>query len=67
MKTTQTLIRYSAVCLKCGKVCDARNAVAWAHNHARTHTGHAVDLALAYNVTAGGKTSSGTDQGEFKL
>ena len=47
--TTQSLIHYSAQCFDCDKRCDARNAQAWAHNHARMH-GHRVELSLAWQV-----------------
>lgn len=51
--TKQGLIHHYAACIECDKVCEARNALAWAHNHART-TGHAVELQLAYRVSNGG-------------
>lgn len=55
--TKQGLIHHSAICHDCSKTCDARNALAWAHNHART-TGHAVELQLGYRVTSGDAISA---------
>jgi len=48
--TRQGLIHHFANCQTCQKSCDARNALAWAHNHART-TGHPVELQLGYLIT----------------
>lgn len=48
--TKQGLIHYTAGCLECEASVAARNAQAWAHNHAR-RTGHAVELQLGYRVT----------------
>lgn len=50
LMTRQSLIHYSAGCLDCGAQCGARNAQAWAHNHARHH-GHKVELGLGYVVS----------------
>jgi hypothetical protein len=47
--TKQRLTHHVAICFECKKQCDAKNAQAWAHNHART-TGHNVELQLAYFV-----------------
>ncbi len=49
MTTTQGLIHFTAECLVCGASVAARNAQAWAHNHAR-HTGHNVELSLGWLV-----------------
>jgi hypothetical protein len=46
---TQNLIHYTAGCLTCGASVAARNATAWAHNHANRH-GHRVELSLGYIV-----------------
>jgi hypothetical protein len=48
-ETQQFLIHNIARCGECDASIDAKNAVAWAHNHAR-RTGHAVSLELAYRV-----------------
>ncbi|MDX2094342.1 MAG: hypothetical protein SFW64_00120 [Alphaproteobacteria bacterium] len=45
----QTLIHHTAHCFDCGKQVDARNALAWAHNHANRY-GHAVELQLGYRI-----------------
>ncbi len=46
----QSLIHYAAYCT-CGAECVARNALAWAHNHANRNPGHAVELQLGYYIT----------------
>lgn len=46
----QGLIHYTAGCLECDASVVARNAQAWAHQHANK-TGHAVELQLGYRVT----------------
>ncbi len=45
----QRLTHHTAGCFTCGASCDARNALAWAHNHVQT-TGHRVELSLGYQV-----------------
>lgn len=50
LPTRQSLIHYTAGCLTCGASVGARNAQAWAHNHAAT-TGHDVELSLGWLVT----------------
>lgn len=60
--TKQGLIHHHAGCLECDKTCDARNALAWAHNHART-TGHAVELQLGYRVSNGGVAVTSGERG----
>jgi len=47
---TQRLIHYTAGCHTCGASVDARNALAWAHQHANKNPGHQVELALGYSV-----------------
>lgn len=57
----QTLIHHTAGCHTCGASVDARNALAWAHNHVRRNPGHFVDLSLGYAVRSNDATStSGT-------
>lgn len=46
----QTLIHHTAGCFTCGASVDARNALAWAHNHVRRNPGHSVELALGFAV-----------------
>lgn len=46
----QVLIHHTAGCLDCGASVDARNALAWAHNHANKHR-HRVELSLGYTVS----------------
>lgn len=46
----QVLIHHTAQCFDCGASCAARNAQAWATNHANHH-GHAVEVSLGYRVT----------------
>jgi hypothetical protein len=45
----QSLTHFYAKCFECEKECAARNAQAWAHQHAN-RTGHAVELQLAWRV-----------------
>lgn len=45
----QRLTHHVALCYDCGATCSAKNAQAWAHQHARRH-GHAVELQLAFHV-----------------
>ena len=46
----QTLIGHTAGCHNCAKSVDAKNALAWAHNHVRQNPGHRVELSLHYIV-----------------
>lgn len=48
-RTDQVLLHHRASCFDCEAGCEAANALAWAHNHARSH-GHHVALELAYSV-----------------
>lgn len=48
--TSQTLVAYSAGCLDCDAQCGTRNAIAWAHNHARKHK-HKVELVTGFVVS----------------
>jgi hypothetical protein len=48
----QSLTHHTAGCFTCGASVDARNALAWAHNHANRNPGHQVELALGYAITA---------------
>lgn len=50
MASKTGLIHYTAGCLTCDASIVARNAMAWAHNHARRH-GHAVEVQLGYRVS----------------
>lgn len=50
MSTRQLLIHHTAGCHTCGASIDARNALAWAHNHVRANPTHTVELALGYSV-----------------
>lgn len=45
----QFLVSYIACCLDCKASVDARNALAWAHNHSNKHQ-HKVELSLGYFV-----------------
>lgn len=47
---TQGLIHYAAYC-SCGASCIAKNAQAWAHQHANRNPGHTVELQLGYRVS----------------
>lgn len=53
----QVLTHATAGCFTCGATVDARNAVAWAHQHVNRHPTHTVELSLGYSVKMG--TSSG--------
>jgi hypothetical protein len=44
------LIHHVAICSDCGAQCDARNAMAWAHQHARKND-HSVVVEVGYHVT----------------
>lgn len=46
----QMLVFHTAGCHTCGASVNARNAVAWAHNHANKNPGHQVELKLGYSV-----------------
>jgi hypothetical protein len=46
----QTLIFHTAGCHDCGASVDAKNAVAWAHNHVSRNPGHQVELSLGYQI-----------------
>lgn len=50
----QSLIHYTAVCHNCPAHVDARNAQAWAHQHANRNPGHKVELQLGYTVKCEG-------------
>lgn len=50
LPTRQFLTHHTAGCFTCGASVDARNALAWAHNHVR-RTGHKVELSLGYSIT----------------
>ncbi len=47
----QSLTHHTAGCFTCGAAVDARNALAWAHNHANRNPGHRIELALGYLIT----------------
>lgn len=51
LKATQLLDRGTASCIEqpCEARCDAKNATAWAHQHAKK-TGHTVMLEMSYFV-----------------
>jgi hypothetical protein len=51
--TEQRMIRHIARCRDCGRSCDKKNALAWAHNHARAF-GHWVELQLGYAIVPEG-------------
>lgn len=46
---TQGLFHFMAYCHDCPARCEARNAQAWAHNHANKHR-HAVSLDLGWRI-----------------
>lgn len=48
--TRQWLVTIQANCLTCNAYCEARNAQAWAHNHARKNPHHAVGFGAHYAV-----------------
>lgn len=48
--TKSGLTHHTALCHDCDAQVNARNAMAWAHNHARQH-GHNVELQLAYRIS----------------
>lgn len=48
-RSFQKLSDISATCVVCDARCDARNAQAWAHQHAKK-TGHVVYFAPIYRV-----------------
>ncbi len=50
-RSFQTLSDIAASCVICDARCDARNAQAWAHGHARK-TGHVVYFAPVYKVVS---------------
>ena len=55
MTTRQALTHHTAGCFTCGASVDARNALAWAHNHVRHNPGHTVELSLGYFVKGSAK------------
>lgn len=65
MSTRQGLIHYTAGCLHCSASVVARNAQAWAHNHAR-RTGHPVELSLGWRVTCIGEPEPPKSKGKSK-
>jgi hypothetical protein len=54
----QSLTHHTAGCFTCGASVDARNALAWAHNHANHNPGHQVELAMGYFIVNDGASIS---------
>lgn len=59
LRTHQLLLGVSAECNNCDARCLSRNALAWAHQHARRHPTHMVIVASEHSVRVAKETPNG--------